>query len=370
VSGVAALAKAVDPNLTTDQFAQILSFTSQDQVGPEGEDITGRDDFFGWGLLDAQAVLENVIAGFAVVPARIEAEAFTQSFELTSGDNGDSLCDTGNVDSLTIEDDNGLCSIISAADEWLEYGISVDRPGNYFINLRLASSSQGDVSIDVDGAEVGRVTVNGNGQQNYADYTISAQLSVGTHTLRINFIGSGIHFNYLDVQNNTQITIEPRKDAYIRGGTFASTSFGDDSNLVVKGNKRDQWTREAYLQFRIAEIANIMNVQRAVVRLYANRIEESLQIALHRITSNNSSESDITWNNTPDERNEVAITSVFTSAHNRYYEWDVTDYLKEKIGYNTFNVLIKERNDIDEFVRFNSSEASKNRPQLVVTYEN
>jgi len=113
-----------------------------------------------------------------------------------------------------------------------------------------------------------------------------------------------------------------------------------------------------------------MNVQRAVVRLYANRIEESLQIALHRITSNNSSESDITWNNTPDERNEVAITSVFTSAHNRYYEWDVTDYLKEKIGYNTFNVLIKERNDIDEFVRFNSSEASKNRPQLVVTYEN
>jgi len=139
--------------------------------------------------------------------------------------------------------------------------------------------------------------------------------------------------------------------------------------LITKTNNNDQFSREAYLQFRIAELPDI-NIQRAVVRLYASRIDESLEIALHRITANNAAESDITWNNTPNETDEVAVTAILTSTGPRYYEWDVTDYLKEKINFNTFNVLIKERNTIDEFIEFNSREASSNRPQLVITHGN
>ncbi len=370
VTGVAALARALDPNLTHDQFLNLLTLSSRDQVGISTEDIVGRDDFFGWGLLDAAALLDKITPSFTTVPARIEAEAFTASFDTTSGDIGDSLCNTGDVDSRVTNDNNGVCSIVAAtAGEWLEYRITADQVGTYSLSFRLASSSGGRVSVEVDGTEVGRISVNDNGPEDYADYSVSAQLSKGTHTLRINFIDDGLNFNYLDVRNSMVATITPRKDAYIRGGSFADDSYGNNANLVLKGNKREQYTRKAYLQFRIKELAGV-TVQKAVVRLYANRIDESLEVALHRMISNNASEREISWNNTPAERNELAVTPVFRSSKNRYYEWDVTDYLREKIIYSNLNILLKERNTIDKFVRFNSSEASSNPPQLVVTYTN
>ena len=510
VSGVAGLAKALDPDLTQDEFLDLLILTSRDQVGFSNEDTPGRDDFFGWGLIDAQAVLERVNPGFPEVPTRIEAQAFTANFDTTPSDFGDNVCDTGDTDSqatvdlggvcnigwtaagewleydifvdqpglydinlrlasrpggnvlleidgveveqvsvntgdwqqfenhiistelshgahkvrvnfidggvnfnfLDIQlvgvavpaiieaedflanfdttlgnrgnavcrtgdvdaqltsDDSGLCNIgWTDAGEWLEYGVLVDQPGMYFINLRLASGPGGDVSIDVDDIEVERVSVEGNGWQNFSNHIIATQLSEGLHTIRVNFLTGGVNFNFLDVKANAEIVLPAAKDAYIRGGDFSDDNFGSLSKLVLKSNKNDEYTREAYLQFGIAGLAEL-NVQRAVVRLYARRIDESLQIALHKITDNNATEFNITWNNTADETEEVAVTPVFSSAGPRYYEWDVTDYLRENIGFNTFNVLIKERNNIDEFVEFNSREASSNRPELVITHGN
>jgi len=188
------------------------------------------------------------------------------------------------------------------------------------------------------------------------------------HTIRVNFLNGGVNFNFLDIKDHTTITLPAAKDAYIRGGAFADDNFGLLSDLVTKSNDNDQFTRQAYLQFNISEL-EATNVQRAVVRLYANRIDESLQIALHRITANNAAESEITWNNTPQVGDEVDVTGVLTSTSFGYYEWDATDYLQEKLDYNTFNVLIKERNDIDEFIEFNSREATSNQPELFITYD-
>jgi len=111
-------------------------------------------------------------------------------------------------------------------------------------------------------------------------------------------------------------------------------------------------------------------VQRAIIRLYASRVDESLNVSLHRIVANNAPELGITKNNMPIEGSEVAVTTIFSSANDRYYEWDVTDYFKEKSTYNTFNVLFRENNQIDEFIEFNSRDADSNPPQLVVTYGN
>ena len=510
VAGVAGLAKALDPDLTQDEFLDILILTSRDQVGSSNEDTPGRDDFFGWGLIDAHAVLERVNPGHPEAPVRIEAQSFTASFDSSPGDNGDDVCNTGDVDSQTTTDLGGICNIgwttsgewleydifvdqpglydvnlrlasrsggsvsvqvdgieidqvlantgnwqsfadhvvstqlshgthtirvnfvdggvnfnfldvqlvgiavpalIQAenhfasfdttpgnrgnqecdtgdvdaqftdddsgfcnigwvdAGEWLEYGVFVDQPGTYFMNLRLASGPGGDVSIDVEGIEVERVSVNANGWQVFSDHIVSTQLREGLNTIRVNFINGGVNFNFIEIQDNLEITLNAEKDAYIRGGSFSDDNFGSLTDLVIKDNNNDEFSREAYLQFDISELAGF-DVQRAIVRLYANRIDESLQIALHRITANNASESDISWNNTADEGDEVAVTSVFSSAGPRYYEWDVTDYLQEEVGFNTFNILIKERNAIDEFVEFNSREASSNPPQLVITRGN
>jgi len=54
VSGVAALLLALDSTLTPDQIRDALESTAEDL----GDD--GRDDFYGWGLIDAKAALQSV----------------------------------------------------------------------------------------------------------------------------------------------------------------------------------------------------------------------------------------------------------------------------------------------------------------------
>ncbi len=53
-SGVAALLLAINPTLSPDQIRDALEFTAED-LG-----TVGRDDVYGWGLIDAQAALESV----------------------------------------------------------------------------------------------------------------------------------------------------------------------------------------------------------------------------------------------------------------------------------------------------------------------
>jgi len=54
-SGVAALLLARNPTLTPDQIRNVLQSTAED-LG-----AAGRDDVYGWGLIDAQAALQSVV---------------------------------------------------------------------------------------------------------------------------------------------------------------------------------------------------------------------------------------------------------------------------------------------------------------------
>ena len=56
VSGAAALAWSIDPNLTPDQVQNLLYSTATD-LGP-----TGWDETYGWGILNVGAVAEGAYA--------------------------------------------------------------------------------------------------------------------------------------------------------------------------------------------------------------------------------------------------------------------------------------------------------------------
>jgi len=61
VAGIATLLLSLDPTLTHDEIAEILTTTAEDQVGPPGEDTPGRDDFFGHGRVNLDAALAAVV---------------------------------------------------------------------------------------------------------------------------------------------------------------------------------------------------------------------------------------------------------------------------------------------------------------------
>jgi len=72
VSGAAALLFSINPALTPAQVKSLLCSTARDQVG-DYRDTPGRDDYYGYGLLDVQAAVDQLIAN----PPKVAAMAPT-----------------------------------------------------------------------------------------------------------------------------------------------------------------------------------------------------------------------------------------------------------------------------------------------------
>jgi len=101
VSGLAALIWSVNPNLTNDQLEKIIASTSVDLGEP------GRDDYFGWGRIDAAAAVMTTTHYLEVEPANV----------LDLG----RVCDPGISPSRTITNPNTNSSTWHAitTDPWL-----------------------------------------------------------------------------------------------------------------------------------------------------------------------------------------------------------------------------------------------------------
>lgn len=137
------------------------------------------------------------------VPARIEAEDFTNFSDTTTANQGGEYRNTA-VDIQRCGDSGcGFNVGWAAAGEWLEYEIDVDDSGNYEAELRMAANRSGRVvSVDVDGSNVtGNVSVNNTGNwQNYYTETVSlGNLSSGNHTVRFNFETGSVNLNWIEI---------------------------------------------------------------------------------------------------------------------------------------------------------------------------
>jgi glucose/arabinose dehydrogenase len=145
-----------------------------------------------------------------LVPARIEAEAYTAFNDSTPGNQG-GACDRGDgVDKEATTDQNGVCSVgWTAPGEWLEYDIQSSTAQTVSIVSRVASALVGKrFHVTLDGATVGGLqTAPSAGWQAFADSTISGiSLSAGAHKLRVVFDDGDVNFNYLNVTAGTAPT--------------------------------------------------------------------------------------------------------------------------------------------------------------------
>lgn len=146
-----------------------------------------------------------------VVPARIEAEAYTAFNEGTPASNQGGACDRGDgVDKEATTDQGGVCSVgWTTAGEWLEYAIQSNSAQSVNIVSRVASGVAGKrFHLELDGVTVGGLqTAPSAGWQAFADSTVNGvALSAGAHKLRVVFDDGDVNINYVNITTGTTPT--------------------------------------------------------------------------------------------------------------------------------------------------------------------
>jgi hypothetical protein len=167
------------------------------------------------------------------------------------------------------------------------------------------------------------------------------------------------------------VTVQTDTDTYARDGSYADTNFGSAQRLEVKRVNAPGYTRETYLNFQIFGVSSPDRINSAVVRLFGRKLDNvvtSVPVGLHGVSSVNWNESLLTWNNKPAAAATPLDTASVASTAGQWYEFDVTDYLKQQkaAGVSRVSFAVKAQTVSEGWVGFNSEEFSSNAPELFV----
>jgi hypothetical protein len=260
----------------------------------------------------------------------------------------------------------------------------VTQAGTYNFDFRVASKGAGGTfHASIDDANVtGALAVPDTGAWNtFTNVSkTGVSLSAGQHVLRLTFDSVGGttftgNFNYLKITQATanpnpggNTTISAASAAYVRGGTFAGTNFGNDATLIAKKHTDPTSSREAYLTFNLPALGTITN---ATLRLFGSLNDTSSPSVQSQVfaAAGTFDESTLTWNNRPGSTGSALSTITVTGTTPQWYTLDVTQFLKSEqaLGHTTVTLAIRNPTQQNALVVFNSDEAASNRPELVVS---
>lgn len=177
----------------------------------------------------------------------------------------------------------------------------------------------------------------------------------------------------------TPVIFTPRHDAYVRAGTYASTTHGttDPTVLITKvssTNISDNNNRESYLTFDLSSLAS--SPSSVILKVYGaleDTRNTNVPVGVYSVASTSWTESAITWNNKPTSSTATLSTATITDATKRYYSWDITNYVKSEIaaGRKVVSFALKAQQITLPRILWNSKETGSNAPRLeVVTSTN
>ncbi|HZN66578.1 MAG TPA: DNRLRE domain-containing protein, partial [Tepidisphaeraceae bacterium] len=176
--------------------------------------------------------------------------------------------------------------------------------------------------------------------------------------------------NYRLAGSTATRTLSPLADASVRSGVWGNTNFGSGAQLYAKESTDADSTRRIYLKFDLSSLATIGT---AKLRLFG-RLDDAIAgrgttVGVFGATNTSWTESGLTWNNSPSFGTTALATASVTSAAAKWYEWDLTSYLRQQkaAGRTSVTLVLKTTTLSKEKATFNSDEAATNRPQLVVT---
>jgi serine protease len=226
VAGVIALMLAVNPNLTPTDIDQLIAGTHPDTTRRITHDlgITGRDDWYGHGLLDAaQAVIAagEVPGGAGTQPAGSILAVSTPTLDFANFLTG--------LQFVVSNAGVGTLSVTSITDDaaWLTISPSSG-------TTPLAVIAAVDRSSLSAGTYTATITVTSNASQGSQTATIDVQMAVGGATS-----GDVGTVYVLTVDQNTLDTVDQVEATAANGYAFSTSALTGGTYLVVAGTDRD-----------------------------------------------------------------------------------------------------------------------------------
>lgn len=166
--------------------------------------------------------------------------------------------------------------------------------------------------------------------------------------------------------SDTSVKLEPLADAFICNGSSATNNYGTDTSLLVKGTNVSGVARSTYIKFSLNSLGS--NIASAKLRVYGENTESTtpINISCFKVDDDSWTERGINYNNAPSASG-VALSSASVNDIEKYYEFDVTDYIKSQYSGDSVASFILTNPDVqDKKVRFNSKENTSNHPQLII----
>jgi hypothetical protein len=166
-----------------------------------------------------------------------------------------------------------------------------------------------------------------------------------------------------------ETTVAVAADAYVRDGSSANSAFGGAASLQVRQSTSGN-TRWTYLTFDTSAVPSITRARLRLFGALSGTSSTSVQTAVYPSANTSWNEATLTWNNKPASgTSALASVTMANSTTARWYEWDVTNYLRqEKIaGRHVVTLVLKNTSPSTVNDAFNAKEAGSNAPQLAIT---
>lgn len=151
----------------------------------------------------------------------------------------------------------------------------------------------------------------------------------------------------------------PIQDTYIRGGsTYGDSSFGSDSDIVIKGAGSDHYTRIAYLQFDLSHLPSNAVFDSAHLSFNVDYHQSEgtvVPLSLYSATDN-WDESTLTWNNSQVVTG--ALLGTLDVEFKGTVSYDLTAYLNGLSLGQVISFELKDSSNVNKMLKFDQMGAT------------
>jgi hypothetical protein len=164
------------------------------------------------------------------------------------------------------------------------------------------------------------------------------------------------------------ITLNPSKDALVRGGANGATNYGTLGYLEAKTEAAgvpDYW-RNIIMGFDISGFSGVVDA--ATLQLYRTAGQANVAMTVFQCSNTSWTETGITWNTMPAIG--ASITSVNLTAVNGWYNFDVTPYVaaQKAAGATSITFVLVGAEQGPTTQQSFSSKEGANKPALGITF--